>query len=487
MISESNSDELVTTLANGVSHRALYYREHAQVGSAASEFCTRLTQLLHEAKESSFFVGIVDKHLVHERRFLVGPTLLGRRLIDFAANLCCGGFRFDCYLPTDQLLAFFDLSAELVEPVRNLDEARGILRARGVTGIALSPAHGHPDYFGRHLVDSKDGEEPPEAPTDPELHAVIPVYQALVDAVEVGHCRASFGEAIDVDQARTVAEKLLASTAAGFQDVMRLVQYPDYETYTIGHSVRVGLLAAVVGDRLQLERDLIVEMCAAGLLYDVGKAKIPTQIWLKQGALDEEERRAIETHSMVGAQILSESPSASSVIVDAALTHHRRFDGDGYPERPYWCPSSPITEILAVCEVFEALTAPRPHKAAWSPLKAYQVMLNDEGAFEPHALAAVVRSFGFFPPGSSVRLNDDRRALVLASGDDPALPRVQVRQTPDGEYLPTRQWEELDLADRSLGVYVAELLSETVVVPDPEPALPNVSQVELPQLPGLSR
>ena len=487
MISESSSDELVMTLANGVSHRALYYAEHPQVAGAATEFCSKLTRLLHQAKEGSFFVAVVDDHLVYDDRFLVGPTLLGRRLLDFASHLCCGGFRFDCYLPTEQLLAFFNLSAELMEPVRGLDEARGLLRARGITSIALSPPYGHPDFFGTHLVDKAETSEAGKLPSDPELQAVIPLYQTLVEAVEVAHSRASFGQEIDVDSARSAIEQLLACTAAGFQDILRLVQYPDYESYTIGHSVRVGLLAAVVGSQLKLERDLLIEMCAAGLMYDVGKAKIPNPIWLKNGPLDEEERRAVETHSLVGAQLLVESPSASSLIVDAALSHHKRFDGKGYPDRPEWCTTSPITEILAVCEVFEALTAPRPHKRAWSPLKAYQVMLSDEGAFEPRALAAVVRSLGFFPPGSSVRLSDNRRALVLSAGADPALPRVQIRQTPEGEYLPTREWQELDVADRSTGVYVSELLSETVVVPDPEPALPNVSQVSLPQLPGLSR
>jgi putative nucleotidyltransferase with HDIG domain len=244
-----------------------------------------------------------------------------------------------------------------------------------------------------------------------------------------------------------VSESLLNTSQSNFIDFMQLVQYPDYDSYTVGHSVRVALLLVLVGHRLGMEQDFLTELGTVGLLHDVGKARIPEEILFKRDRLDEEERRIIEGHTILGAQILLENKDASPLAVAAAWGHHLRHDGGGYPATPSWNHRDRVTSLLQICDVYEALTAVRPYKLALTPRRAFEIMLRDEGAYDPIMLAAFIRAMGFYPPGSPVRLTDGRRAVVLAAGADIERPQVRITHTAEGLPIEADHALVLDLGE----------------------------------------
>ena len=436
-------EELITTLISAMGQRALFYREHPRVQSATRDFVSGFQARIKADAKPVFFLGIVDGRLVHDGRLLFGSTLLGRKLLVFAERLHCGGFLFREPISESDVFGLLDLYAELRGPVASLQEARERLKLR-TEAIQLSPPYEDPGWFGQFVYSCTEAWN--DATNAPGSEAMTGVYQSLFETVENAHGKAATDSNIDVNGARGVAEELLKSADGRLHDVLRLVRYPNYDSYTVGHSVRVALLAVQVGMTLRLAPNYLLELGTAGLLHDVGKAKIPYEILFKPGRLNDEERCIISHHPRMGAELLMEQKDSGPLSVGAAFGHHIRQDRKGYPAIPKWHALGRSTALIHVCDVFEALTAIRPYKAAFSPRRAFEIMLADTGCFHPGAMSALVRSVGLFPPGSRVLLSTGERALVVAAGDELQRPCVSITHDRTGSALPSSANERRDLA-----------------------------------------
>ena len=452
-------DKVVILISSGIAQRKLYFADHPKVKSLGRDFVTLLQAYLNEKKLDHFFIGVVDAKLVYEGKYLVGPSIAGGQLVKLTELLHCGGFSFDIRVTPEEVSAFYGVAAELKDPVDGLAEGRALLAAAGIQNITIATEYNDPrgavsdddmvtwqgrDQGGRHL----------ESP--------ILVYQALYDVVTAAHGNAAMDRMLDIDNARSVSEYLLQSTRASFTDIIQLMHYPDYDSYTVGHSVRVATLAVHLGDQLGLDEEHLLALGTAGLLHDVGKSKIPDEILFKPGRLDKEEFATMKTHARLGAQILMEHKTVTPLDVAAAWGHHLRRDGGGYPAPPPWAARDNVTKLLQVCDVFEALTAIRPYKAPMTPHQAFEIMLGDEGAFDPTMLHAFIRTLGLYPPGNRVRLSDGSTATVVASGPDVLRPLVELASDADGQPLPDSEDNLVNLDDEGQqDLAVAELLLET--------------------------
>ncbi len=465
MSGDGGYDELVILLSTGIGQRRLYFGGHPRVVACSEDFAAKLGALLARDGRESFFLGVVDGKLVHDGHYLVGSSIAGRKIVDLAANLHSGGFLFRRDVTAAEVRELFGLGAELAEPVPGLPEARALLASRHVRGVDLSPVYEDPGWLGQFLF---DGEEAGGMADAGDIEPMLPAYQSLYATVENAHALTRRDGQPDTDGARAASEQLLRSARGGFMDLMQLVRYPDYDSYTVGHSVRVGLIAVLAGQRFGLDEGFLVELGAAGLLHDVGKARVPEEILYKPDRLTPEERAVVQRHAELGAQILLSAREAGPLAVAAAWGHHLRQDGAGYPATPPWAARSRVTALLHICDVFEALTAVRPYKLAMTPRRAYEIMLRDSGGFDAPLLAAFVQAMGLYPPGSRVRLAGGGLAQVVAAG--PAIDRPTVRLTNDPALapLPAADQVVVDLASpENPGLAVAGLLlDETTAPPD---------------------
>ena len=452
-------EEAVSVLANALSHRSLYSDDHPRVRASTESFAATLTKLLREDRKEAFFLGVVKGRLVHDGRFLLGATLLGRRLVDLATRMKCGGFLFRAGLTSDEVRSFCSVAASLRKGVEDLQEARAMLERTGVKGIEISPPYEHPGWLGQFLFTRKESWGA-EGISEDSLQLLVPAAQGMYETVEGAHQGAEGDHAIDVAGARGTAEKLLQAAQGDFGDILQVVRYPDYDSYTVGHSVRVALFAVMLGHRLGLPRETLVELGTAGMLHDVGKAKIPHEILFKPGRLDEDERRIVSRHPVDGARILLENPGTSALGIAAAWGHHLRHDRKGYPTVPAWVTSSRVTGMVQVCDVFEALTAVRPYKPALSPARAYEIMLRDRGAFDPSALAALMQAIGMYPPGSRVRLSSGELALVVSPGARIAAPVVRLTHAREGGVLDAKDARTVDLSAPEAGSSVVGIVQD---------------------------
>lgn len=150
------------------------------------------------------------------------------------------------------------------------------------------------------------------------------------------------------------------------------------DPYTLGHSVRVGRLAAALGRQLGLSEEVSREIEIGGYLHDIGKIGVKDNILLKPGPLTTEERVGIDTHTLVACRIL-ESVELSPEVWDFVRSHHERLDGSGYPDGLRGQELSPVARIAAVADMYDAMTSDRPYKAALNPETALADLKSQAG------------------------------------------------------------------------------------------------------------
>ena len=166
------------------------------------------------------------------------------------------------------------------------------------------------------------------------------------------------------------------------------------DAYTRGHGERVGAWSRRLAARLALPSDQVERVGQAGLLHDIGKIGVPENVLRKRGALDEDEWSAMRRHPLVGAQIVG--PFETLAGVDVLIRHHHeRLDGRGYPDGlaggaiPLGC------RIIAVADVYDALTSDRPYRAAWPHERALACLLGQAGtALDADVVTALVDLVG---------------------------------------------------------------------------------------------
>jgi PAS domain S-box-containing protein len=152
------------------------------------------------------------------------------------------------------------------------------------------------------------------------------------------------------------------------------------------HAGRIASTAALLGAKLGLDTSRVLLLKAAAPMHDIGKIATPDGVLRKKGELTPCERERMESHTIVGHQILAGSENRLLKMAAAiALTHHEWFDGSGYP-RGLSGEEIPIEgRIVAIADVFDALLSDRPYRSAFTAEEATELIASERGAhFDPH-------------------------------------------------------------------------------------------------------
>ena len=174
------------------------------------------------------------------------------------------------------------------------------------------------------------------------------------------------------------------------------IREPDslFECIIGEHGVRVGVISALLTRELGFSEDQAQTLRHAAQLHDLGKAVLPERILLKAGGLTEKEFEKVKLHTTVGARVVSEDSSPLGrplrrMAAETAFSHHERWDGSGYPCGLIGEGIPLCARIVAVADVFDALTHERPYKEAWSREDATrELKLQQSHLFDPHIVEA---------------------------------------------------------------------------------------------------
>lgn len=191
-----------------------------------------------------------------------------------------------------------------------------------------------------------------------------------------------------------VAERTHELEEARLEMLYRLARAAEFRDDQSGqHTLRVGRVAGRIAQVIGLPRESQELIARAAPLHDIGKIGIPDAVLLKPGRLQPVEREVIETHTVIGAEILSGSRyPLLQLAEETALSHHERWDGHGYPRRLAGENIPLVGRIVAVADVFDALTHDRPYKDAWTVRAALtEIEANAGTQFDPTIVEALLR------------------------------------------------------------------------------------------------
>ena len=238
--------------------------------------------------------------------------------------------------------------------------------------------------------------------------------------------QARLGRAVDIARVIPVVEDIAASVDRNPSALISITRMRDKDEYIYVHSVAVCALMVNLAKQLGFAERDVREAGLAGLLLDFGKVVVPETLLRKPGKLSEVEFGLVRQHVERGYQILKAN-GYPDAIADAALHHHERIDGSGYPHRLKGDEISLLAKMAAVCDVYDAITSRRPYRPAAAPADSLATMFGWDGQFDEKVLAAFVRSLGIYPVGSLVRLKSNRLALVVDQAENDSLrPLVRV-------------------------------------------------------------
>ncbi len=203
------------------------------------------------------------------------------------------------------------------------------------------------------------------------------------------------------------------------------------QNYLALHTVRSTIIALVIGYTLKLPNHRLIELGVASVVHEVGMLKLPPQLYMTNRPLSPQERKAILTHPILGFNILKEQQFPLSICV-AALEHHERENGLGYPRKLTGEKISLYSKIIAVACSYEAVTTARPYKNAKDGYSGMIDLLKNVGKqYDDKIVRALVYTLSIYPIGLYVLLTNGKKAQVIdVNPENPRFPIVQILDDP---------------------------------------------------------
>ncbi len=223
-----------------------------------------------------------------------------------------------------------------------------------------------------------------------------------------------------------------------------MTELTDAKNYLVYHTVRTTILSIIVGIQLKMQPHKLLELGIAASLHEIGMIRIPPQIYMADRQLNQNERKAIMAHPILGFNILKDKkvPLAVSLV---ALEHHERINGSGYPRNLSGEKISMYSRIISVACAYDAATSNRPYREGKQKHNGMvEFLKNPEKQFDDTVIKALIFSLSLYPVGTFVSLTNNKFAQVIdVNPGDPRYPVVLVlnAKTPDGKDLVIRTSE----------------------------------------------
>lgn len=249
-------------------------------------------------------------------------------------------------------------------------------------------------------------------------------------------------EEIHLEELLLESSSLLKKSDNGIHMLEMIQGMRDMDDLTYVHSLNVSLICTVFGNWLKLSEEEVNILTISGLLHDIGKLMIPAEILNKPGKLTPNEFAIVKQHTQFGYDILK-NKNLDERILEAVLTHHERSDGSGYPRGISDKEISPIAKILAIADVYDAMTARRVYRDEISPFEVIR-KFEEEGfnKYDPTYIIPLLEMIVQSYIGSNVKLSNNKIGeVILINKYDLSRPVVRM----DNEFMDMSKTKDIQI------------------------------------------
>ncbi len=350
------------------------------------------------------------------------------------------------------------------------------LAAREIETITLAGATDATDYrafvryVGSHTEDFPTGQSirvNESRLTDGEDESAFAdlrfSYSGVVGTLRTLDHRVAREGSFEMGPVMQAVEELIDQALNASGAALLLSTVKSHDEYTFYHSVNTCLMAVATGQYLGLTHKDLVPIGAGAMLHDIGKVAISSQVLNHPGRLDREQWKEVTIHPQEGAQaIVAAGGPGHEIAATIALEHHARFDGLGYPRLGTDAVPHLASRLVAVSDVYDAITTRRSYRRAETPHRALQILLQGAGgAFDPDIVKTFISLMGIFPPGSVLRLLSGELVVISHHRADSEELQAVMVSTAAGESI------EPELVAVSVDQVAQQILAESVGI---EPA-----------------
>jgi HD-GYP domain-containing protein (c-di-GMP phosphodiesterase class II) len=423
-------------LSGVVRSAALYPAGHPFLLTSADQLREKIEALLATRSQVAFF--IVGGELFFETHAMLVDQSISL-LMEGIVKRDIGGILFKPGLGSDDLLRF----AQLL----NRDYAGSA--SEWPVGAALKDAGiGHIEVHRVVLVNKKAGEAIKEA-----KKKSTEVFMGAVETVGEVVSAVAAGKAINMRAMNTMVHTMVDNILENRDALLGLTSIKMYDEYTFAHSVNTSVLSVSLATYLSLDKPHVAAIGVAGLLHDIGKVNIPREIINKPGKLTDEEWEILKRHPVEGALTLAGVPGISKVAMVSAFEHHQHGGSRGYPRIDDRLEQHPFSQIIALADAYDAITAARVYYSIQTPPdKAVRILLGKRGnAFSPVLVKSFINMVGLFPIGTLLKLDTGEIGLVLHQTRDLLRPRLLLLDRFDGSER--ENGTEISLLETEAGGY----------------------------------
>ncbi len=315
------------------------------------------------------------------------------------------------------------------------------IRRLGVTEVYIDTGKGgdSPDAMPAREIDAdnetrlqKAGELKPltSARTGfaDEMTAAIDVHQEAQGLVSNVMDSIKMGRAIDVSPVSELADSLVSSVFRNHNALACLGRIREKDNYLLEHSVNLSVLMSIFGKAREFTHETLQQVVVGALLHDIGKILTPDEILHKPGKLSDAEFAEMKRHVVHSRDLLTQSEGISELTIMTAAQHHERVDGSGYPDGLKGDQISVYGRMVAIADVYDAITSDRVYHKGMTPSQALKKLIEWSGShLDRNLVLQFIRCIGLYPVGSLVLLESGRLAVVVEANDmDQRMPTVRT-------------------------------------------------------------
>jgi HD-GYP domain-containing protein (c-di-GMP phosphodiesterase class II) len=249
------------------------------------------------------------------------------------------------------------------------------------------------------------------------------------------------GNSVDTEAARSLVRDMVESIIVSPEALLWFTHLKQKDEYTAYHSINVCVLSLTFARGEGVSETELHHVGLGALMHDVGKMKVPATILKKPGKLDDAEWTEMKKHPEYGHALLRDKPDIPPQVLDVVLSHHEHDNGSGYPRGLTRDNIGHFAKLVAIADVYDALTSGRVYRNAISPHEALKRMYHwVPDRFDKSLIERFIRCLGIYPVGSIVRLSTGYLGVVVSISDRHHLkPVVLLTTDPIGRPLQRRR------------------------------------------------